>query len=134
MEKEFKEIKEMLSELIDMQQSHIDAFDSCSDTDIDHQSTQRQDAFAYFKHNMSNFINHCNQMDDMEMAQSMLMPIRDSVDILYEQNRKLVEKITQRKTHIKDSLKQLSKGKTAMGGYASPAVTKNKPRVISLTN
>ena len=134
MEKEFKEIKEMLSELIDMQKNHIEAFDTCSNTDIDHQSNQRQTAFTGFKEQTSIFIKRCDQLDDAELAESMLQSIRDCVNILYEQNRKLVEKITQRKTHIKDSLKQLSKGRTAMGGYGSPAVTKNKPRVISLTN
>ena len=134
MEKEFKTIKALLLRLINLQQQHIDTFEGAGDPDIDRQSEQRKTAFSDFRIKMDRFIRRCNEMNDHELAESMLLPIQDSVNILYEQNRILVEKVTQRKQDIQDSLKQLSKGKQAMGGYGAPAVMKNKPRVISLTN
>ncbi len=134
METEFNDIKQLLDSIHEMQQRHIKTFNTDHvQPDIEQQSAEREAAFNTLKQKVAGFIT-LTENSSHEDAKSMLAGINESISGLMEQNRVLEASVIKHKDRLQKNLKQISRGKQALGSYKSPAVVKNRPKVISLTN
>ncbi len=132
MEKEFIQIKKTLKRLDDLHSSHLESFNNDSMPDLEKQSAERDTEVNNLKNSISHFITMA-EIEPHTDAKSMMLFLNNRITTLLDQNNALEVKVTTYREKIRNSMKQISKGKQAIGSYGSPAGLVNKPKVISLT-
>jgi DNA-directed RNA polymerase beta' subunit len=133
MENEFRQIRETLNRLDTIQMSHIESFDTTLMPDLEHQLSERTEAFDKLKKQVNRFIANTNNGNTAD-TESMTIGFIDRINTLIAQNKVLEKRVTDHRDGLQKSLKKISRGKKAIGSYGSPSSVSNRPRAINLTN
>ncbi|MCP4118202.1 MAG: hypothetical protein GY737_22950 [Desulfobacteraceae bacterium] len=132
MENEFLRIKKTLKKLDELHMSHFESFDNDSVPDLEEQSAERETEVENLKESISRFLTMA-EIEPHGDAEAMMLFLNNRITNLLEQNNALEIKVVAYREKIRNSMKQISRGKQAIGSYGSSAGLVNKPKVISLT-
>jgi hypothetical protein len=132
MKKKFQDIKDAFDKLEKIQLDHIDSFDRELMPDLECQTLERTKEFDLLKESVTQWINRDEPGNDAN-TESMVHYFIERIHILLNQNEALEKKVRVHKDHLQQSLKNLSRGKQAIGAYGSPSSVTNRPRAINIT-
>lgn len=133
MDEQFYQVKNALKSLTMLQQFHIDAFQTDLMPDLESQSKERAHEFNLLKKNINLFLTHTENITDLKI-EPMAVYIAKGITTLLKQNQQLEIKVKKHRDELQSRMKQVSKGKKAIGCYASPITPGNRARVISSTS
>jgi len=133
MEKEFKNIEDILNRLQGLQKNHLESFDKKVLPDLEKQSVERNIEVEKLMKNVSCFIKTAENKNS-ENAESMIHTLNDRITTLLEQNKALETKVHLFRDGIKNEMKQVAKGRKVIQSYQSSTAVSNNPNVISITN
>ena len=133
MEIEFIQIKKTLKRLEELHTIHFESFNSASIPDLEGQSAERDTEVENLKKSISHFLTMVETAPQAE-AESTMLFLNNRITNLLELNNALEIKVIAYREELRNSMKQISKGKQAIGSYGSSTSLINKPKVISLTN
>lgn len=133
MEKNLKKVEETLNRLEDLHRTHMESFDRDILPDLEKQSAERAVEVDRLMKRVGGLAKLA-QTQTRATTESMMLTLNERVTILLEQNMVLRTKVKASRGRIENTLKQISKGKKAIGAYRSSVVVLNNPRVLSITN
>ncbi|MBU1196508.1 MAG: hypothetical protein KKE62_11620 [Proteobacteria bacterium] len=133
MHKDINHITGILDTINQMQTAHIQSFETELMPDLASQLTQRKIQFDELKISFDLFISSIlpHHTDNKEFIVAEFL---ERINVLLEQNKTLEKKIKNYKYGLQESIKEISRGRKAIGFYGSPSSSINKPRAINLTN
>ena len=133
MEKEFKNIKEILNRLQGLQENHLESFDKKALPDLEKQSVERNIEVEKLMKSVSDFVK-ITENKNSENTESMIHILNDRITTLLEQNKALETKVHLFRDGIKNEMKQVATGRKVIQSYQSSTAVSNNPNVISITN
>lgn len=133
MHKDFIHITSILDKIDQMQASHIQSFETELMPDLASQIVQRKTEFDKLKKSFALFISN-TQLVHAEDKKPIITDFIDRINIILVQNEVLEERTKAYKYSLQESIKEILKGRKAIGLYGSPSSFSNRPRAIDLTN
>ena len=129
---EFCEVENALNRLENLQDEHIDSFQTQLLPDLESQTAKRREAFDHLACCLEKFFSQLPEED--EQTVSMIQTFTKQITRLQHQNLILKEKVELHKEDLQARMRQITKGRKAIGSYRPPSSFLNRPRAISLTN
>lgn len=133
MDKNINHITGILDTINQMQAAHIQSFETELMPDLASQLTQRKIQFDKLKLSFDLFISK-TLPHHTEDKKSIVAELIERINILVEQNKILEKKTEHYKYSLQESIKEISRGRKAIGFYGSPSSSINKPRAINFSN
>lgn len=133
MKKEFQQIRDTLDRLDKIHIRHIESFDADLMPDLQRQLIERKNEFDKLKTAVNKIITASGFENEAE-TESMISFFIERINTLLGQNKMLKKKVKVHRDGFQESMKNMSRGKQAIGAYRSPSSVSNKPRAINLTN
>ncbi len=130
----YDRVMKIMDEIQILQDAHIRSFDTELLPDMEKHCQERQHIFDRFYVESGVLIAHLETLQDKNIVESIVEHVNKRISGLLHQNDLLSQKTMEHRTRIQDSLNNLSRGKTAMDSYGTPAYIKNRPRAIYVTN
>jgi uncharacterized phage infection (PIP) family protein YhgE len=130
MEKQFQQVKDSLNRLDLLHELHIESFRTDLMPDLESQTDERNHEFARLKKSLNKLLTRAETGNDINI-EPMSVYVADQITTLLEQNRRLEQIVKGHRNELKKRMKQVSKGKKAIGFYGSADIAGNKPRIIS---
>jgi hypothetical protein len=135
MEKIIKRIDEALNRLQNLHKHHMESFDQKSLPDLQRQSENREIEVSVLMASVKELVTLAEiQTGEGVDIESIMNRFYERVATLLEQNKALETRVSAFREQLRNNMKQVSKGKNAIGSYRSSTVVSNSPRVISITN
>jgi hypothetical protein len=135
MEKIIKRIDEALNRLQNLHKHHMESFDQKSLPDLQRQSENREIEVSVLMASVKELVTLAEiQTGEGVDIESIMNRFYERVATLLEQNKALETRVSAFREQLRNNMKQVSKGKNAIGLYRSSTVVSNSPRVISITN
>ncbi len=125
---------QIMDEIHILQENHIQSFDRELLPDMEKHCQERQRFFDRFLMESNVLLSHLETLQDQNMAKEIVEHVNNGISRLLSQNDILSKKTMEHRSRIQASLNQLSRGKTAMDSYGTPAYIKNRPHAIYVTN
>ena len=133
MEKQFLKINDSLTRMAEMQECHMDSFNTTLLPDLEQQNSERDRELTLFKTDIDIFIKKAEAVDSPTKEQ-MITHITDRIASIIEQNYRLKQKIKIYRDELQSRMVQITKGKKAIGSYGISVSYGNRPRVINSIN
>ncbi len=130
----YDRVIKIMDEIQILQEAHIQSFDTELLPDMEKHCRERQHTFDRFYMESDILISHLGAVNDKNIAKTIVENVNKRISGLLVQNDLLSKKAMEHRSRIQDSLNNLSRGKTAMDSYGTPAYIKNRPRAIYVTN
>ena len=133
MEMTFKQLKETLLKLNQMQEDHIDCFDTQLLPDLEQQMVQRREKFTELKQHLSDLFLKTEGMETATKRQ-LLQEIQEHILSLMHRNKTLKSKVQKHKDELEKSMKNITQGKRVFHAYGASVSQRTRPRVINCRN
>ncbi len=127
------QVQTLLTRLDEMQQAHIDSFDTSLLPDLEAQISEREQGFFKLQQAMSELMPRLQASDELK-AHPAVQDILDRIRGLLHQNQVLVSRVTAHRDGLKASLNRISAGKNALHGYGSSVSHRNRSAVLTFRN
>lgn len=132
MEKEFKQIERRINRLYDLHEIYLASFEKDAVPDLEKRSQERESEVKALFKDVKRFLATAENKTETH-AKSMILALKNRMITLLEQNKTLQTKASVVKGRLEKDMKQVSKGKKAIGSYRSSTAVSNSPKVISIT-
>ncbi len=130
----YQRVMNTMDEIQVLQENHIHSFDTQLLPDMERHSRERKLSFDRFYMESDELISYLETALDEDMAKEIVENVNARISGLLAQNDLLSQKTMEHRNRIQESLNNLSRGKSAMDSYGTPAYIKNRPRAIHVTN
>ncbi len=134
MQQAYDRVIKIMDEIQLLQEAHIHSFETELLPDMKKHCQERQHSFDQFYLESGVLIAHLETFQDKKIVKTIVEHVNNRICGLLAQNDLLSKKTMEHKSRIQESLNHLSRGKTAMDSYGTPAYIKNRPRAIYVTN